>query len=92
MYDLIVEKTHTVEPDKFIFIILDAINFIHKNGIIHRDIKAENILLRDARLVNSVSDATSFFTQNSSKTSSTVVDEKKKVLMYIYIIRFYTST
>ncbi|KAL6949259.1 hypothetical protein ACO0OE_001341 [Hanseniaspora uvarum] len=80
MYDLIVEKTHTVEPDKFIFIILDAINFIHKNGIIHRDIKAENILLRDARLVNSVSDATSFFTQNSSKTSSTVVDDSQPLI------------
>lgn len=80
MYDLIVEKTHTVEPDKFIFIILDAINFIHKNGIVHRDIKAENILLRDARLVNSVSDATSFFTQNSSKTSSTVVDDSQPLI------------
>lgn len=54
MYDLITEKKHVVEPDKYIFIILDAINFIHKNGIVHRDIKAENILLRDARSINNV--------------------------------------
>lgn len=78
MYDLITEKKYVVEPDKYIFIILDAINFIHKNGIIHRDIKAENILLRDARAVNSV-----YFQSPvdlGNMTSNTIVDDSSPLI------------
>lgn len=74
MYDLITEKKYVVEPDKYIFIILDAINFIHKNGIVHRDIKAENILLRDARAADLYSQSPADL-RDVNTSANTAVDE-----------------
>lgn len=52
LYDLIIDKKQPVEVDQYVFVLLDALHFIHTNGIVHRDIKAENVLLRDMSGLN----------------------------------------
>ena len=47
LFQLIVDKNRLTETESrpIIFQILDAVNFIHKIGVVHRDIKPENILV-----------------------------------------------
>lgn len=47
LFDMITEKHHLSEADArdATMILLNAIQYCHKNGIVHRDIKPENILI-----------------------------------------------
>ena len=47
VFDYIVNKTRLSESEgcKFLHMIINGIDYCHKNGIIHRDLKPENLLL-----------------------------------------------
>ncbi|MEM3858884.1 MAG: protein kinase [Candidatus Micrarchaeaceae archaeon] len=41
---------HNIDADNLIYEFLSAINFLHKNGFVHCDIKPDNILIKNNRL------------------------------------------